>query len=270
MPGSIGVTIARVACSFLFPDRSCSLIYIQPSWEGEAVALDEATRGLGLALAALFVLAVVHKLGVLRSADAAREPLIRDSAVLRRHARLAVGAAAVAEAATAGLLVVAPVYGYALALVLVTVYAARLRRLPAGQRCNCFGSVMHADRRSSAIARNMLIGGVAALVLAGYATGRLDTPPLSTSAVGLALEDSEERENRPLRELVDVHLRSALLPRRLFGDPDQPRGGVEPRDRRRDHGPLGVTVACDGARAGAAGLRSRTEAIASSVELLAG
>jgi hypothetical protein len=32
-----------------------------------------------------------------------------------------------------------------------------------------------------------LIGGVAALVLAGYATGRLDTPPLSTSAVGLAL-----------------------------------------------------------------------------------
>jgi hypothetical protein len=151
------------------------------------LAVEEVARGVALALAALFMLAVVHKVDVLRSGDAAREPLVRDTALLRRHARLAVGAALAAELGAATLLVLAPAYGYGVALVLVTVYAARLRRLPADQRCNCFGSVMHADRRSSAIARNVAIGAVAVLAVAGYATGGLDTAPLSDGTLGTAL-----------------------------------------------------------------------------------
>lgn len=149
--------------------------------------LDAAVRGAAIVLAALFALAAAHKIDVVRTGGAAGDPLISSSGVLRRHPVLALGTAIVSELLASTLLVVAPALGYAVALALVSTYTVALRRLPANEPCRCFGSVLLVDRKSTAVIRNIAIVAVAALALAGYATGVLHSSAPMDRAWGIAV-----------------------------------------------------------------------------------
>lgn len=122
--------------------------------------------GMALALAALFAVALVHKLFVLRSGLAERDQLLRSGPF---GASLNAGAAALLEASTLLALAVARGWGLLAAALLLSAYAWALRGLERDQPCHCFGA---SSRTRAGVARwrnagLALLAGVGALATLG-------------------------------------------------------------------------------------------------------
>lgn len=142
----------------------------------EAV-LRQAPHAVAVLISALLILAAVHKIRVVRRSGGSTEPLIRaygiTGSTLASTVLLVVAAV---ELGVAGALVAYPQVGYFAAAGLIGLYARALKRLPASQPCACFGEGVLEVSRSTAIARNVLLGtttfilGVA--MAAGYAPDR--------------------------------------------------------------------------------------------------
>lgn len=128
-------------------------------------------RGMTIAIALLFLVAVAHKVRVLRDGRAQAEPMIRTAKVWARRPRLSLSAAALSELSAVGLLLVAPVAGLATGAGLVAFYISQLLRLPDDVPCNCFGAGLRSPTRAEAITRNVALaavaGGLAVAMLAG-------------------------------------------------------------------------------------------------------
>jgi hypothetical protein len=147
----------------------------------------EIVRAVSLCVALLFVVAVGHKVQILRAGEAAAEPLIKLGGWRKRHASTAIALAGIAETALAVLLVTVPLVGLVGASLLLVLYAREVRRLPADQPCNCFGGVIRTHAGAAAVRRNAGLAVVTAAGFVGYATGAVDVAPLSETVAGIAL-----------------------------------------------------------------------------------
>jgi hypothetical protein len=149
--------------------------------------LSAALQGLALLIAALFLLAALHKVRMLRAGRALFDPLISVSAWRRRNATLALALAASAELLVAASLVCYPPVGFCATCLIVAVYTGALRRLPADEPCNCFGEALRSHDRSTAIQRNLVLIAVSLAAFAGYLGADVDVSALSPTSAGLAL-----------------------------------------------------------------------------------
>lgn len=137
--------------------------------------LDVAMQALCFVLAVLFAGAACHKLWLVATRQAGDHPLLRSSLWGRRSPSLAASASAGLDIAIALLLVNVPGPGLIAASLALAAYAALLRRLPDGSTCQCFGRFFD-QQRSSAIARNLILGALAALFGSATVLGLLERP----------------------------------------------------------------------------------------------
>jgi hypothetical protein len=143
-------------------------------------------RGWGVALAVVFLVAAVHKVVVVRARRAATQPLVAYSPWRRRHAGVLVAAVVAVEALAVLLLAAAPTVGFGLAVVLLAVYTAELRRLRPDQDCDCFGPTLTTDR-GGALRRNLGLLVVSGAALVALLSGAVPVAGLSQVVVGIAL-----------------------------------------------------------------------------------
>jgi hypothetical protein len=143
-------------------------------------------RGWGLAVAVVFLMAAVHKVEAVRAGRAATQPLFAHSPWRRRHAGVLLAAVATVEALAVLLLAAAPTVGLGLAVVLLAVYTAELRRLRPDQDCDCFGPKLTADR-AGALRRNVALLLVSMGALVALLAGAVPVAGLSQAVVGTAL-----------------------------------------------------------------------------------
>lgn len=142
---------------------------------------------VALALAALFVLAVGHKASVIASGDVAAQPLLENRGLTGARATLALGGAAVAESAVVALLVLMPATGCLCAALLLIVYAREVGRLPDGRSCQCLGGGLDAPTAGGAVARNLVLAGVAVVTGVVGLIGAVDFGGVGQASAGLAL-----------------------------------------------------------------------------------
>ena len=133
-----------------------------------------------MALAVLFAITVAHKSRVLVRGEAADEPLLRRHPVLARHAPLILAVVVTLEVAVTALLVTRPTWGFVVAAAVVAGYTTQVRGLAPDQSCHCFGDVLDAESRDSALLRNaVIIAGcvvAAAVSLLGVVSETAVTP----------------------------------------------------------------------------------------------
>jgi len=148
--------------------------------------MSAAPGAVVLAMSALFLAAVVHKLRALLHGRSAAQPLIAVDAGRVRHAEQLVGAVAAIELAVVALLLVLPTAGLLAASALLLAYVNLLRRLPPDASCQCLGTALGGSARS-AVRRNLVLAAVA-LALGGAVLSGAATPaPLTDQALGIAL-----------------------------------------------------------------------------------
>lgn len=145
-----------------------------------------AIRVFCLCLAALLLLAVLHKLRLLRTGAAATQPLLALTPWRERHANALLATAACVEILTVVALVVTPVLGLAATIAVLAAYTAELWRLDRSQDCGCFGDVLSASR-NDAIRRNAILLTLAAASRLSAATGVAPVGDISQATVGAAL-----------------------------------------------------------------------------------
>jgi methylamine utilization protein MauE len=144
-----------------------------------------AIRVVSVCIAALLVLALVHKARVIAMGGAAREPLMQ-FAWRRPYASVVLGFAGAVELAIAVLLLVTPSLGLGGALVLLAIYSWEVRRLPSDQPCNCFGrSLLHT--RDAALQRNLILAVFCVAAFVPSVTGAVTAAPISQATIGAAL-----------------------------------------------------------------------------------
>lgn len=97
-------------------------------------------------MAALFLVAVLHKTLTLAGGRAASEPILASTSWRRSHARSVLVAATLAELVVAFLLIATSVAGLIGSALLILAYLREVLRLPTTARCNCFGAVAPASR----------------------------------------------------------------------------------------------------------------------------
>lgn len=148
--------------------------------------LDALTHGFVLVFVGLFVLAVAHKVRVLRAGQAVYEPVITSYPLLHAHAAVWLAVDVALEGIAIGLLLVAPLAGVAWTIALIGSYTVILRRLPASQTCRCFGAMLP-QGRVEAIRRNLILMFCGLGALAAFAAGDVGNAPLSQGGVGVAL-----------------------------------------------------------------------------------
>lgn len=145
-----------------------------------------AIRVFCFCLAALLLLAVLHKVRLLRTGAAATQPLLALTPWREQHANVLVVSAACVELLSGVALVVTPVLGLAATIAVLAVYTAELWRLDRNQDCGCFGDVLSASR-NDAIRRNTILLTLAGASLVSAATGFAPVGDISQATVGAAL-----------------------------------------------------------------------------------
>jgi hypothetical protein len=144
-------------------------------------------RSLTLVLTALLVLAVAHKVQLLRSGRAGSQPLIKSHGLHGAGAAVALSLGAVVEVAVAAALVLAPQYGFPATAALFLLYAHDLRRLAPNETCGCFGEWLAAARRTQAIRRNLTLAGLAVIGGVAYQTEVVDAVAISQASAGATI-----------------------------------------------------------------------------------
>ena len=149
--------------------------------------LDVALYSLALFFAALLMLAIVHKVRVLRGGQPAAEPLMKVTEWRMSHARTLLVAAAAMECVICVSIVAAPPLGFIALGILAAGYSFDLRRLPEQEPCNCFGGAIESPNSRAAIRRNVGIASVSLAAAVLYMTDVADVAGLSQTTVGAAL-----------------------------------------------------------------------------------
>jgi hypothetical protein len=151
------------------------------------VITETALRSASLFFAAILLVAMVHKLQLLRRGKAQSQPLIRSYRLRSAVAALLLVVAIVAEAATVAGLLLVPTIGFAASALLLSLYAFELRRLAPGESCGCFGEWLAVARRAEAIRRNIVLAVVAIVGAGVYQSGIVEPSAISQASAGSAL-----------------------------------------------------------------------------------
>jgi hypothetical protein len=156
-----------------------------------------------LIITAVFVTALVHKVGLVAAGTARTHPVLSSSPILANRATAWLALAGVTEAASAIGLWIAPVPALAALLGLLGAYSVTLANLDETQDCDCFGPYAPATDRGGALRRNaMLAGAVVVALLLAIQGGEPTMHPL-TVAVGLLIV-APFAGSLALRHIVDV------------------------------------------------------------------
>jgi hypothetical protein len=123
-------------------------------------------RGIELCIAGLFAVAAAHKTIVMVRGEAHMDPIVWVSP-FRRFPRIGLALGAAVEVLVVVALAAAPQIGLVAAFLVLCAYTALLARLPASERCSCFGALLPDGSKRTALLRNLgLLLVVAGLVLA--------------------------------------------------------------------------------------------------------
>jgi len=147
--------------------------------------IDIVGRSGAIMFAVLLLIAVAHKLRSIASGRAAAEPLVAVGSRTARHATAALLAASAVECCVAAALVALPSVGYFAFAALLGGYIWRLRLLAANEDCNCFGELLAAKSRRSAMVRNAIMATGSLFAGTVVATGVVDPAAVSPTVVGL-------------------------------------------------------------------------------------
>jgi hypothetical protein len=126
---------------------------------------DSIAGSIVVLIVVLLVLAIAHKLNVVRTGSHRGEPLLAISPWRLRHGPALLLAATVLEASVVVALFADTPLGLGLVVCLSLMYAALLRDLGPDEGCRCFGNLMHVKTRRLAIMRNVLLAAVSASAL---------------------------------------------------------------------------------------------------------
>lgn len=140
-----------------------------------------------LLLVAMLLLAVFHKVRVVRARKARFEPLIALTEWRRTHASALLIAVGLCELTIAVILILFPPVGFLMVAVMLLAYAIALGSLPPEAPCNCFGSMLTVPHRSTAVARNITLVLTSLLAASMILSGAVESPKVTETSVGIAI-----------------------------------------------------------------------------------
>jgi hypothetical protein len=143
-------------------------------------------RVASLLIAALLLVALLHKVRVLARGGAHEMPLIRLDEWRRRHAVALLAIAAGCELVVAVLLLLVPTAGLGAATVVLGGYAWELRRLDPDQSCGCFGDFLKTTGER-ALLRNLVLAAISGTAFVLALSGVVTTGGISQATAGATL-----------------------------------------------------------------------------------